>query len=878
MATRSEDQSTAELREQLKALSNRYAIEILQVLSPETGEIVPTRGWDQIVEGLLELEGVKKPRRMRKGEKTAQQVLYERKRQSLMSGGTIYETMNKLVRAKFVVSTGEKGKRQRGFMITHRGRLALATVGQMGGPIGRGTKVEEAARILLRHKNFVRLLPAQEKFIREVEDLDENLVIQMPPGSGKTFLAMIAVLMKLRRGVRCLYLSPYTSLSRQVVEEYGPLFEELGYSVVRHDGANPASDVTLEGGDLIVVMYESFLAATLQRKKWTENVGLTVVDELTELGSVQPVMEAQNIGTDRSTKLDSIMAIMKERSQIITLSSRFGETDTVSGWLGARVFRPDVRLTPDEFTVMKKGDAFSICSSDGTLKSTIERDDVLDAVIDHLGEYKNKSILIVVGSRLRAQGIARRLAHSHPRNTSEELVKQIVGNGEHLPLSDMLEKTLRSGTAFHHSGLDSAVRERLENAIKNRYVRTVVATTGITSGISFPFDCVIILLDRRLYYLSTRARYLQVAGRIGEYHLRRHGGRVYLVFEEPSRRFSSLEVLEETLLHRPLEPLIPGAIFPSLAVGILVRHALKRRAVKRDQIKKTFLSHVRSTLRGTVDRDYADSMDSFCDSVLNWLLEEDVFEENEKGLKMTKDSKDAVVAGLDIIDFLRVRTVSNKATDSELVDLLLDLRLPQVIRPLTLMPSIAEMKILNLEPPDEWYLKMVPDRRNVKKTVLQRWMNEEAVGEIVRVASETAHGISLDEGDLVALLGVCSATAESVSDYFLAKRERKLALRMRLLSRQLRFGVKRDLAETDLLELLLIPGEQTPSNRLSRKDARTLFKRGYKSISDIVRKDLGATKKGFARDRFAKNSGLDPSHALEVYKAAMRHIRAAFEE
>ncbi|MHA2146200.1 MAG: hypothetical protein ACXAB0_12170, partial [Candidatus Thorarchaeota archaeon] len=197
-ARRKEDEDLSKLREQLKALSNRHAMEILQVLSPQTGEIVPTLGWDGIVEGMLALEGVTKPDVAASTEKSQDQAEFDRLRQSLMSGGTIYETMNKLVRSGFVTSTGDKGRKQRGFMITHEGRLALAAIGRLSGPIGTGTDVQRAAKILLKHKNFVSLLPAQKKFISEIGDVDGNLVIQMPPGSGKTFLAMIVILLRLQ--------------------------------------------------------------------------------------------------------------------------------------------------------------------------------------------------------------------------------------------------------------------------------------------------------------------------------------------------------------------------------------------------------------------------------------------------------------------------------------------------------------------------------------------------------------------------------------------------------------------------------------------------------------------------------------------------------
>jgi len=45
----------------------------------------------------------------------------------------------------------------------------------------------------------------------------------------------------------------------------------------------------------------------------------------------------------------------------------------------------------------------------------------------------------------------------------------------------------------------------------------------------------------------------------------------------------------------------------------------------------------------------------------------------------------------------------------------------------------------------------------------------------------------------------------------------------------------------------------------------------------VIRKDIDASKKGLARDRFSQNCGLDIDLAKEVYKAAMIHIRAQLE-
>ena len=878
---RKEDEDLSNIRNQLKALSNRYAIEILQVLSPKTGEIVPTHGWDSIVEGMLALDGINKPSSKSKGERSQTQATYEDLRQSLMSGGTIYETMNKLIRAGFVISTGDRGRKQRGFMITHDGRLALAAIGRLSGPVGTGTDVQRAAKILLKHKNFVSLLPAQEKFVQEIGDVEGNLVIQMPPGSGKTFLAMIVILLRLQKGVRCLYLSPYTSLSRQIVEEYGTLLQELGYSVVRHDGLNRASDSELESGDLVIAMYESFSAAILEKKKWTEKLGLAIVDELTELDS-STFLEAYTLGTDRSTKLDSIITLLKDNTQIVTLSSRFGATGEVSEWLDAKIFRPSVRLVPDEFIVSKANDQFDIVSSDGTQRASSKQEDVLDVVMDHLGDYENKSILFVVGSRFRSQGIARRLAKSHPRKVDPDLVNRVIGLGENLPLSNRLADTLKSGTAFHHSGIDVGVRERLEREIRNKTVRTVVSTTGITSGISFPFDCVVILLNQNLYYLETRARYLQVAGRIGENHLAQHGGRVYLVFEGPNRNMPNSKAMEDKLLHQPLKPLRSGVLYPSIAISILTRDAVNGKKFTENQLRTKFLDFVDSTFRGTKDEEYSSGMKKFFRTLFKWLVREHVFEAIGSSYKLSKETRSAVQAGFEISDYLRIRTnlskIKDDADETALLDLLLQTQLPQSIRPRTSMPTKMELKLTGLEPAEEWYVRRLPERHAVKMAVLESWVDEQDVSTIVKNAAEMARGISLDEGDMNSLLGICSRVAESIGRYLKTIKRQKLASRLNVLARQIHYGVGMDLADTDLLELRLLPGDDSPSSRLSRSTARILFERGYTSISDVVKKDLGASKEGYARDRFAKNCGLDPELAKEVYKAAMSHVRARLDK
>ena len=176
------DEQTIDLQDQLKALGNRYAVEILQVLSPKTGDIIPSFGWDGIVDGVLSLRAVARPTPSPTGEKTQEEADYQEIRQRFVSGGTLYETMSKLTKIGFVSAIGARGRKNRRFTITHEGRLALSAISGMRGPTATDTEVQRAAKLLLKHKNFTTLLPAQQKFLEEVGDFDGNLVIQMPPG------------------------------------------------------------------------------------------------------------------------------------------------------------------------------------------------------------------------------------------------------------------------------------------------------------------------------------------------------------------------------------------------------------------------------------------------------------------------------------------------------------------------------------------------------------------------------------------------------------------------------------------------------------------------------------------------------------------------
>lgn len=877
-----------ELQNQLKALGNRYAVEMLEILNPHMGEIIPSLGWDGIIDGILQLQGIEKPADRNGERRTQEEARYQKFRRKFVSGGTLYETMNKLINVGFVSAEGARGRKNRQFRITYAGRLALSAITGMRGPIIPNTEVREAAQVLLRHKNFTTLLPAQKKFLDEIGVVDRNLIIQMPPGSGKTFLAMITILIRLQRGIRCLYFSPYTSLNSQVIEEYEKLFQSLGYTVARHDGRHRSTSEKLERADLVVSIIESVLTAAMGNEKWMQKIDLIVIDEFAEMDSQIIEFDAQSIGTDRSTKLDVLVTHLKQKAQLIALSSRFGETEEASDWLEADVFRPSVRLTPDEYIVTMGDVGVEIGSADGTHCARFKSQDMVGCVLEHMGDYQEKAVLVVAGSRLGAEFMAQELIKSHPRHVGEETISTIIGQEGELPVTMRLKDCLTKGVAFHHSGLDPEVRERLERSIKEGAVKTVVSTTGITSGMSFPFDSVIILIGFGLFFFISRSKYLQIAGRIGEYYLARKGGSVYLVFESPTRQFPDAEKLEEMLLHKPLSPLTPGQIYPSLAASIVMKNAATRREFSMAKAKNEFMRFVTGTFRGSVDERYSEDMEGLFTELFLWLVKAGLMESREKEFKLTREGRAVIAAGLDPINYVTLRkdlyAVDRGTNDIQIIDLLLRFSVPQAVRPRALIPEDIEIRLAGFEPPSERYHSFKQKRDEFKKLVLGGWVDEQDISTIIGHAlNETKQttkggtppvGSDFGEGDVQMLVGICSDIALSMSSFYEKIKRKDAAKRLKIMSVQLLHGVRNDLASTDLFDLVLLAEDGFPERMLTRSEIRTLYDRGYRSISDVVRKDIDREKSGFARDRFAANCGFENTFAKRVYRAAMDHVKA----
>jgi len=115
-----------------------------------------------------------------------------------------------------------------------------------------------------------------------------SVVLQLPTGSGKTWLAEKAIAEVLDHGQRAIYLTPLRALANELLERWRTSFRGHRVGVFTGEfGQSQAYPVPFEKADLLIMTPERLDACTRHWRShwgWLPEVALLVVDELHLLG------------------------------------------------------------------------------------------------------------------------------------------------------------------------------------------------------------------------------------------------------------------------------------------------------------------------------------------------------------------------------------------------------------------------------------------------------------------------------------------------------------------------------------------------------------------------------------------------------------------
>ncbi len=336
-------------------------------------------------------------------------------------------------------------------------------------------------------RGIKELTPPQEDAVKKGLLDSKNLVIASPTASGKTFIAEIAIIKTvLWERKKAIYIAPMRALVSEKFNEFKALYPYLKIAVSM--GELDSMDDWLEQYDIIFISTEKLDSLIRHGINWLSRIGAIIIDELHMLGESGrgPTLEILITRLQRECK----------EAQKIYLSATVGNAEEMSQWLKSELVFSEYRPVPLQKGIVVESKVFYGEESEA-LKGSNKIPE-LRVVEDTLS--RDKQILIFYSSKRNTEAGSEKLSKViKPKLTKEEneyledLSKKILNVlSKPTPQCEKLSNVIKSGAAFHHSGLVNTQRSLVEEAFRNGYIKGICSTTTLGVGVNLPANTVLI--------------------------------------------------------------------------------------------------------------------------------------------------------------------------------------------------------------------------------------------------------------------------------------------------------------------------------------------------------------------------------------------------
>lgn len=276
-----------------------------------------------------------------------------------------------------------------------------------------------------------------------------NCILQMPTGSGKTWLAEQAIASVLEKGRRAIYITPLRALADELNTRWQVYFAQNKVGVFTGDYVNSSYPVPYQEAQLLVMTPEKLDACTRNWRShwnWIPEVDLVVVDEFHLLGDPR-----------RGARLEGVLLRLMRLNpflRILGLSATLGNRHELANWLRGVEYYSNWRPIPLTWKVVH-------------YKKSQDKPDLLLREVKSNLAQGGKS-LVFVQSRRRAEEIA-------------SFLQEAGLKAEH-----------------HHAGLTYSNRHQVEDKFRNNQLDVLVATATLEMGLNLPVRQVI-LYDLQIF-------------------------------------------------------------------------------------------------------------------------------------------------------------------------------------------------------------------------------------------------------------------------------------------------------------------------------------------------------------------------------------------
>ena len=370
------------------------------------------------------------------------------------------------------------------------------------------------------------LYPPQTEAVEKGLLEGKNLLAAIPTASGKTLLAELAMLKSIQKGGKALYIVPLRALASEKFRRFQE-FSELGVRVGISTGDYDLRDEGLGVNDIIVATSEKTDSLLRNETGWMQEISVVVADEVHLIDSA-----------DRGPTLEITLAKLRKMNpscQILALSATVGNADELAAWLEAELVVSEWRPTELLEGVLFTGTFY--CKDKEKQIDQATKDEAVNLALDTLKE--GGQCLVFESSRKNCMAFAKKAVSPIKKTLSPEdketlfrLADEILDNSE-TDVSTTLASCVRAGTAFHHAGLTTPLRELVEDGFRTGKIKLISSTPTLAAGLNLPARRVIIRSYRRYSAEGGMQpipvlEYKQMAGRAGRPRLDPYGEAVLL--------------------------------------------------------------------------------------------------------------------------------------------------------------------------------------------------------------------------------------------------------------------------------------------------------------------------------------------------------------
>ncbi len=307
-----------------------------------------------------------------------------------------------------------------------------------------------------------------------------GVMVVAPTGAGKTFIVNFLV----PQG-RTIIIGPLRALSS---EQYSS-FSQQYKSILDTGDVRARTKEYKSAWEIAIMTYERFDSILRSEKKREE-----VLDEVKYL----VIDEIHQIGRDRGGRIESALFKLRKlypHIKLVCLSATIANPQNIAEWLDL-----DLIIDEEPRPIPLDIKFYTYRTQYTTGSALAEEWHILQKIFQN---HAHESFLIFCGPRWHAHDLACMDANIL-KSTPQALWTMI-------PL----------GVAFHHAGLSSTERNRVETAFQQKKVQHLYSTPTLSQGVNLPARHVVIFDVTRWSWLKSAAEYIgvdelnQMIGRAG---------------------------------------------------------------------------------------------------------------------------------------------------------------------------------------------------------------------------------------------------------------------------------------------------------------------------------------------------------------------------